>query len=164
MGCDIHAYVDYKNNYGRHVHFCNPYISRNYELFTLLAGVRGPKESAVVSPRGVPDHLNDWIVEGYVLWIGDKNAPGEVTREVADQLLSGTYPSSTSREATYWNENSITNPYIHTPSWLYLHELQEVQLRMVHTRSIELSAIIAMMKALNDGNPERSRFIFWFDN
>lgn len=28
----------------------------------------------------------------------------------------------------------------------------------------ELAAIIATMEALNQGNPERSRFVFWFDN
>jgi len=57
MGCDIHAFIEYAYD-GETItnSFTDSelHIGRDYELFSLIAGVRGAT-SPIVSPRGFPD-------------------------------------------------------------------------------------------------------------
>jgi hypothetical protein len=54
MGCDIHAYVEYRRQ-GERVweYHSRALYFRDYQLFGLLAGVRGQGQ-ALYEPRGVP--------------------------------------------------------------------------------------------------------------
>lgn len=71
MGCDIHLHVETKTPNGwREVEsLCDFYNSRNYSLFYLLAGVRGPEDFEPISePRGLPNDLSATVrlsVEGW---------------------------------------------------------------------------------------------------
>lgn len=60
MGCDIHAIIEVKTHIFNDDYFSwkvadEPYISRNYSLFTFLAGVRDTGEIEPISePKGIP--------------------------------------------------------------------------------------------------------------
>ncbi len=62
MGCDIHLHVEVKIK-GRWLHYNHPQISRNYNLFCMMAGVRKYGEDGepkpISEPRGLPDDLSD---------------------------------------------------------------------------------------------------------
>ena len=80
MGCDIHSYVEYRNkdtgkwNMVRiYVPYCweperldlvEPYNSRNYELFSMLAGVRG-FATPISEPRGIPQDASNGVRREY---------------------------------------------------------------------------------------------------
>lgn len=79
MGTDIHAYLQRKNkktgkweplnlyvDKGNGPEFVNFYIGRDYLLFGQLAGVRGyVDQDPIVSPRGLPDELCNFIAAEY---------------------------------------------------------------------------------------------------
>lgn len=95
MGCDIHVYVEYKNkNTGKWV-LGNPEFPnyqnwnhevrkweqkdgalnwRNYELFSLLAGVRGWNDP-LVEPRGLPYDMSDELAAIYKEYETDWHTP-----------------------------------------------------------------------------------------
>lgn len=56
MGCDIHLHVEAKVN-GHWEHYSNPDVQRNYELFAMMAGVRGDA-TPIALPRGLPEDAN----------------------------------------------------------------------------------------------------------
>jgi hypothetical protein len=65
MGCDIHLYVEYKSDGMWHTLIRDPHCSRDYQLFTILAGVRGVDEP-LVPLRGFPaDHNFSDAAEDY---------------------------------------------------------------------------------------------------
>ena len=74
MGCDIHVYLAKKISKGLAVvktidtggyeneaeaTFLSPHVSRNYELFGMLSGVRGEAEIVESSCEGFPGGLSD---------------------------------------------------------------------------------------------------------
>lgn len=84
MGCDIHCFVEKKvdekyncwqqvklykvEEYHQDIKVVDPYDGRNYDLFSILAGVRGPYEP-LVYPRGLPENLSE-DVEKERAWMG----------------------------------------------------------------------------------------------
>ena len=52
MGCDIHMHTEVKLN-GQWECFGSPNVSRNYQLFGKMAGVRGV-ETSIADPKGLP--------------------------------------------------------------------------------------------------------------
>lgn len=63
MGCDIHASIEVQK-YSWDSVITDLNINRDYELFSILAGVRG-SESPISEPRGVPSNASfqftDWL-------------------------------------------------------------------------------------------------------
>jgi hypothetical protein len=169
MGCDIHAYIEYVNGtnhvgekdywgFGKRTR-----IWRDYWLFALMAGVRNYWDvKPVAEPRGVPKDTSYDVREDYLLYVSE-NCPdeqGNCSKEDAKRWLE--YNCS-----QQWDENRITGPDWHTPSWLTLDELKLVLKRYIEENPYdikrpygkELNAIIAAMEKLPD-----SRLVFWFDN
>lgn len=67
MGCDIHAHFEIKVD-GEWLHYSQPHIHRNYELFGKMAGVRGD-EQPVSLAKGLPkDMSKTTILES--IWLG----------------------------------------------------------------------------------------------
>ncbi len=73
MGCDIHLHTEVKLN-GRWEHYGAPSITRQYDLFTLMAGVREASGvEAISEPRGLPEDCTyvtkfdseKWGVDGH---------------------------------------------------------------------------------------------------
>ncbi len=66
MGCDIELHVEIKTE-GRWLHYRQPYVDRNYDLFAKMAGVRNRKDlRPIAAPRGLPED-----VTGSTEWAAD---------------------------------------------------------------------------------------------
>ena len=56
MGCDIHAYIEYKNSRRNPWRpYSNPELERDYYFFTAISGVRGYDIKQLFEPKGIPD-------------------------------------------------------------------------------------------------------------
>ena len=65
MGCDIHAFIEYKTDYESSRHRCLAKLTLNrcYDLFSVLADVRNRDNiTCVVRPKGIPTRLS-WRAE-----------------------------------------------------------------------------------------------------
>jgi len=82
MGCDIHLYLEKKNNQGVWEHYPIPLEdlpdNRNYQVFALLAGVRGRVKKTYFARRGIPEDtsyrdplLNESLVEDDIPYLGE---------------------------------------------------------------------------------------------
>lgn len=185
MGCDIHAFVEYRDSKnderfsrmswrsmgGRY------HLSRDYTMFGFMAGVRGEGPS-VVAPRGIPDLL-DWATEReYYYRIDDAEAEKYghgydedsrrcVTLERAQEWAK--YGSKIIYEGG--EPYQVSGPDWHTPSWLTPDEFDEAYCRtkIVYNTSrsddylYSYRAVSALMNSLSkDGF--HVRLVFWFDN
>lgn len=185
MGADIHMFVEYRNkkraqedkqngrkpywySYGDHM---NP--GRNYTLFAVLAGVRGNYEDSF-EPKGRLERVEMGYMSGSGahLYIVDKP-----TNEVREE-------GCCSREqAEIWaqygskiiEDKWVEHPDWHSHSWMTIEELEEAFERYkVHATQewgepitdvpLEYRALLASMKALEDGGENEVRVVFWFDN
>lgn len=62
MGCDIHFFIEKKNERGKWDFVGEVDIDRNYALFTILAGVRSRHNgflTPISQPKGLPEDLSD---------------------------------------------------------------------------------------------------------
>lgn len=158
MGCDIHAYVEYRerdrwSGFGGRL---NP--GRNYEAFGILAAVRGDGP-AIVEPRGVPSDMSWEATDDFYMHVveNDKDAwEGAVKRSTAEEWIQ--------HGASRWHTDGrrITHPDWHTPSWLTLPEY-DAALARFSAREPEYRAVAAAMRELEACGYE-TRLVFWFDN
>ena len=79
MGYDIHMVMEYRAVPGAEDPkpwwwafggVCNP--GRDYQLFNRLAGVRGPKDGALIPARGLPAAFSSAVHHEVLLSIADK--------------------------------------------------------------------------------------------
>ena len=72
MSCDIHLHVEVKIN-GKWENWATPYISQNYALFTLMAGVRDAEDHPrpIALPRGLPADVSTVTAFHARHWKGD---------------------------------------------------------------------------------------------
>ncbi|MCI5065264.1 hypothetical protein MRY87_06035 [bacterium] len=64
MGCDIHAWVEYRSSGESEAQvFGEIWFGRNYELFGLIAGVRGYE--MLFSPRGLPEGMDSMLAKDF---------------------------------------------------------------------------------------------------
>ena len=132
MGCDIHAFLEFYETgpNGSCLTQClceDINFGRSYNLFSLMAGVRGCC-SPVVPPKGIPTNPELSLISSshYYLSVVDSPHPGmgysytknTISREEAEELIKN-------RKSYYSNPNKtlIADPDLHTPSWLTLDEL-----------------------------------------
>ncbi len=164
MGCDIHAYIEYKES-DEYECFAHPYIIRDYNLFTALAGVRsyGAAATAVVAPRGAPTDMSWRTEEDYYMRIDDDwlqrhpDAEGYVTSVQAEKWLENGASRRHPKHA-----HKISNPDWHSTSWLTVDECVEAQkiyFSLIHQPNLDLAACIGAMRAL-----PHARLVVWFDN
>jgi hypothetical protein len=163
MGCDIHCYVEYKdrsgsthwNSFGERI---NP--GRDYQLFALLAGVRGEGEP-LYPVRGVPAGLGYYASIDYWLYISDDypDSEGCCSTETAHAYaIDGSHYSE--------DKSRISNPDWHSHSWLttaeYNNCLDACDQLPYHYSLVEYRALLAAMRSLE--NTHDVRMVFWFDN
>jgi len=103
MGCDIHVYLEKKtviNNISKWINIdywqLNPYYDgidkheqqyehvsvfrgRNYELFNILAGVRGGGDGMIDSPRGLPEDVSEVTKKESEKWDSDGHSHSHFT-------------------------------------------------------------------------------------
>lgn len=146
MGCDIHPHVEVRRNGIWEHHdwraplvegtyndgsprtnydalFVHPlYISRNYNLFAILADVRngygfagvktGDRYKPISEPRGLPDDASPEVVKECVVTVDNDHSP-EQLQDWVDRGLSERI-----------NDTTVTHPDYHSMSYLTLAELQ----------------------------------------
>ena len=159
MGCDIHVFVEYRSKkkesaswmaFGKKFH-----LPRDYEIFGLMAGVRGG--IAIYPPKGLPDKetLSFDFKNSYYLWIYEDSERGATESNAARWVAAG--------YSSYVEEDkAVTDPDAHTPSWLTKMEFENVLKRLDYT-SIEYDAVLAAMESF-ELNGFDARIVFWFDN
>lgn len=134
MGCDIHCYIEYRekdvvnkswSDFGGRI---NP--GRNYGLFRLMAGVRSYSSVGVLfEPKGLPEDLAYSANHDNFLYITDD-----------EKCSCGESNSASSKSAKMWVEGGssvykkdregkptwVSNPDLHSHSWLSLAEYSQV--------------------------------------
>lgn len=79
MGCDIHVHLEVKLEGSiQWQHMNQPRIGRDYELFEMIAGVRGDGLGVVV-PTGVPMDASRMTAFDYGVWGSDAHSAGWLT-------------------------------------------------------------------------------------
>lgn len=186
MGCDIHCYLERKDELQDKPHYwsfggcINP--GRNYVLFTVLAGVRdyGDGPRPLFQPRGIAPHLG-WNASddlGLYVTMDEKQAEQEgwTTLERAARwvqqgkskwmdydkvLASNDFPA-------HVKYPRVTDPDWHSHSWVTAAELKaaidKVQNETPYKVSVEWKALLAALLVLGGENGENARMVFWFDN
>lgn len=94
MGCDIHMFVEYGtyvDKDGEQAWDCvgdrwNP--GRDYHMFTILAGVRGPDEECIFERRGVPAGRLSWEAEAYLREDNDLHSHSWLTADEYTQCFA----------------------------------------------------------------------------
>lgn len=158
MGCDIHAYIEFRDGdrWSGFAGRVNP--GRNYKVFGILAGVRtdGPP---VIQPRGVPPDMSWQTNDDFHLHVveNDKEVwEGAVARATAEEWVKS--------GASQWHVDGrrVTHPDWHTASWLTLPEYEAALQRFTDTEP-EYRAVAAAMRELELCGCV-TRLVFWFDN
>lgn len=133
MGCDIHAFVEFfdKNSTDTHARAFSSNIcfGRDYELFGLLAGVRGFSKS-VFPVRGIPKNLSYDAHEKYYIAITDSITSPNILYPHSTKYISRSLASQfvANGESIFSEDkNFIVDPAWHTPSWLNKNELIEIR-------------------------------------
>lgn len=94
MGCDIHAHVEQRWNDQSMWFSCAEFRPfRNYDLFGVLAGVRGDQKP-IIEPRGLPDGLSVIVRNRYEGSCFDNHTSSWLTTNELDNVL-GHYRSKT---------------------------------------------------------------------
>lgn len=105
MGCDIHCYMEIKNNNGdwhcdeiyrtsfdeeseKKFDLLPVYNHRDYELFSILANVRNDGEIIPISePRGFPEDASNEVEDEYMNWGSDAHSASYMTlKELMDNV------------------------------------------------------------------------------
>jgi hypothetical protein len=165
MGCDIHAYVEYRKadaeprewiNYGNRI---NP--GRNYWIFGLMSdGVRASFPESK-SAKGLPSDLGYASRWDALLYIDEKESKGHCTLLQATKWKGKIYERDGKPYAT-------DHPDWHSHSWLSTAEYEEVlntydAMDSANYPEAEYRALLASMKELEKHGNE-VRLVFWFDN
>ena len=161
MGCDIHSYIEvvhksedrekpYVECFGR------VRIGRDYHLFSLMAGVRGEPTDALFQPRGMPN-LNEvsWEVRwDYCLNVkadGEEEDDSDGDSHSCTRENAESWVKSGSSEWVDEAKTAVTDPDAHTPSYLTLEELEEVQRAYIKAASKHTySEVFALEQKIQD--------------
>lgn len=152
MGCDIHIYPEYYSKKDLadepekvFVHsICSDYsVGRSYELFGIMAGVRGGDSDCIAPPRGLPDNpCIGWnaahecsltVVPDEELKTGNWITDGTVAQSMVDQWRKNGNRILTTRPPGPNQKEIIQHPDYHSYSWLSTQELFEVRRRYLNS-------------------------------
>lgn len=172
MGCDIHVYVEHSSNGKYWRNLTDNAGSRDYLMFSIMAGVRGD-EHKLFDPKGLPEGELGWATErAHWLSIAPEKYPewkdldGWTSRDNAERWVA-----SGSSKPQYHDGilSRVSHPDWHSHSWLTADELAQCLQKYREVSPPEWGlptewvAIHAAMQAI-ESNGERARVVFWFDN
>jgi len=170
MGADIHMYIQYRDksrintdhswwrDFGGRI---NP--GRNYDMFSVLAGVRGTADKGF-EPKGIPDFELSWHAQSSLYLI--------ITEDGKDE------DCCTLEQAESWGKPIIKNalgkpiktlhPDLHSHSWLTVKELEQAyrwyKKESEYGIGLEYRVLLKIMKELEDKGKNEVVVVFWFDN
>jgi hypothetical protein len=89
MGCDIHAVIEIKHGAVFWWWAAEVHIDRDYQLFTLLAGVRCPdRVIKYIEPRGWPDPCSYRVTHLAEEWEDDGHSASWLTVEECEAVIA----------------------------------------------------------------------------
>lgn len=145
MACDIHLHIELKIN-DEWEHYAHPDITRWYELFGKMAGVRDESIEPISEPKGLPDNLSVITKINYDYWECDAHSMSWFNADeiglLADWLTEKDIKAEGFSLDNYL-EDSILHTYLFGNSFAGLNKWKEDY----------------KIPGLQD-----VRFIFWFDN
>lgn len=160
MGCDIHAWIEYKNKTGEWFDFANPYLVRDYAMFGLMAKARCEYNESFEA-RGIPEDVSYGALGRYTLFVieDEKNKnTGEIwQKEVRGYLGCG---------AKFVSAKRISNPDWHHASWLTVDEFEyciNKHRELCDWEHVNYQATLSAMKEFKKADKD-CRLVFWFDN
>jgi hypothetical protein len=175
MGADVHMFLEVevapRNKREKpHATYIGSYsIERNYELFGLLAGVRG-EARPLYAPTGLPENVTHPILHKYTDIIIDDcsaSSDGCISRTEAERFIN-------TGMTTKFDAKRIVAVGNHTPSHLYRDQFQQVIDKYVsgvfcatdmyataHVRVLQ--SILKMMETLETPY-HKPRLVFFFDS
>lgn len=164
MGCDIHGYLEQRKPGGKwEEHPVSIRLSRNYELFARLAGVRNyAMVQYVAGARGIPsDACHDTHIANCV-FVSDILDSGAVTKARADAWIAN--GQKWYKEGVY-----VTNPDYHSHSWCTRLELEGVIKKLITEANSDQAVHdcyrhLAKTMHLTEKLGYECRLVFWFDN
>ena len=166
MGCDIHPYIEYYDKEKDQAHFIGEvHISRDYLLFSLMAGVRSnPDEKPVSYPKGLPSKLSWQTERKFYLFVleEDTDEDGCCSSEDAERWVG-------QGSSWYLDEAKrlVSNPDWHSETWLSIEELEEVQRRYMDSEIEDYDGMMKQIKQirgsdLSETEKERkSNELYW---
>lgn len=165
MGCDIHAFVEYRDGESWRAFSEEINLSRHYGAFAALAGVRNNPAwgLATLEPKGLPDDASYITLDNYKYFITDETNfdGGYVSHADAQKWIA-------EGVSHMIDERWVSDPDAHTPSHLTTEEFEgaimQQDLELISTRDdVEYLATLGLMKHL-EKNGYKARLVFWFDN
>lgn len=164
MGCDIHAYVEYKYKGSKHWMSFGGRINpgRIYGMFAKLADVRNGWAIVPISePRGVPQDMAGNTFEDYSMYISDTEGDRYVTADKAAKWVEN-------GSSVYLRDGKfVSDPDWHSHSWCTTSELEiavkETWKENVNDCKTEWDVLVDIMKSF-ERHGNKVRLVFWFDN
>lgn len=179
MGADIHVFGERRDASGWLALADGEFpVSRDYRLFSALAGVRGPDEPGhLFPPRGLPNNISSGVSDRFFIpvvedaralgWgIGEHATPSraQVLTSTGESIRLLTGMAAPLIPATH---GYISRPDWHTPSWL---ELAEVTAALEHAGypedelQVDFVLVLDWLRAIESRLASQTRLVFWFDN
>ena len=116
MGCDIHLHQEVKIEGVWH-HYGHPNVHRSYELFGIMAGVRGD-ETPVAHPRGIPEDATTLTKFSYAQWDCDAHHPSHLDSLEVTEVIKRFFQKS------IWDQTDWFG-FLFGGSWSGFHEYPE---------------------------------------
>lgn len=173
MGCDIHAFIEYKKD-DLYMGFAEDelWLSRDYALFSALAGVRAYGERPLYPPRGLPEDCSEAVNGHFFQLTVPDDRVGEDWLRGIDFVEKSFADRWVAEKKSYYVEGHkypfVSNSDWHTPSWLTFTEipraLKHQGISMTERAPDFKAAIAAMAKLAEAYGGDNVRLVFWFDN
>jgi len=179
MGCDVHFYIEYRCGNGMpwqadDHHVVNKHGSiasvsatgRNYNLFSLLAGVRGRSKGNFRRPLNLPDDVTDVIYKASEGWSTDAHSHSYMSLDEFKKVIFEEYNAATEdhkfkptkRKDAFWDydDPAYSDFNKHPPDYTTLITYCE---KLKEEKSLDKQIL-----GPDTTSEVQVRLVFWFDN
>ena len=178
MGCDIHLIAQQRTKgkedaEWRNVGFRGKFTERIYGMFARMANVRNYWGFKYIEPRGLPEDIfDDWVARNvFCMKITENEHLAEwgdnfCSKEQADEWVAKGY-------SEWINETTITDPDLHSHSWLTTQELRQCFNECFKDENGEYRpladyvrwlGLVSLCEGIESDGKHECRVVFAFDN
>jgi len=153
MGCDINIHLEYVDSRGSLEYFAEINLLRNYDMFGIMAGVRGG--DSLYDPKGLPSDPSHRVIECCTYYVAVN--PLDASPESSETEMLAT--------ARYFGSGRLYNPDLHNFSWLSLKEYKNVlkaYSKKYGKPNVTWESILISMKFFKKRG-FKPRLVFWFE-
>ena len=165
MGCDIHALME-KRDKELEWYWINkgdPEIGRDYEMFAVLANVRNYDNLPFISePKGKPEDCSDGFKGLLEYWGSDAHSTSWLTlKELKEFDVDQEYESENLILSK--DEKGKVAMTCRSTTGKHLGKVGKTKVFELWGRE-RWSKLIQQLEAISEGDDERARLVFFFDN